>query len=92
MPEFARIRVRLPISCDGSAAEHSLNRALSLAKGSGAHAWELKIAIDLARLLISEARADQAREILGSALSALPAATGALGEEARSLMAGCGPH
>ncbi len=91
-PEFARIRVRLPISCDGSAAEHSLNRALSLAKGSGAHAWELKIAIDLARLLISEARADQAREILGSALSALPAATGALGEEARSLMAGCGPH
>lgn len=91
-PEFARIRARLSASLDQSAAERLLNRALSLAAGSGAHAWELKIAVDLARLLINEARADQAREVLGSALSALPAATGALAEEARSLMAGCGPY
>jgi tetratricopeptide (TPR) repeat protein len=89
-PEFARIRASLPALLDGPAAEHSLKRALSLAKSSGAHAWEVKIAIDLARLLINEARLDQAREIL-SAFSTLPDPTGPLAEQARNLMAGCGP-
>ena len=90
-PEFTRIRAGLPALLGGLAGEHSLNRALALAKGSGAHAWEVKIAIDLARLLINEARVDQAREILGSALSTLPDPTGPLAEQARSLMARCGP-
>ncbi len=90
-PEFTRIRASLQALPDGPATELSLNRALSLAKSSGAHAWEVKIAIDLARLLINEARADQAREILGFAFSTLPDPTGPLAEQARSLMAGCGP-
>lgn len=52
--------------------ERCLKDALEHAKVSGAPAWELRIAVDLARRLIARARPAQARGLLRSALANIP--------------------
>jgi predicted ATPase len=45
-------------------AETLLLQALSLSRNQGARAWELRVAIDLARLVADRGRADAAHELL----------------------------
>jgi predicted ATPase len=54
----------LLIQGDESAAEVSLRKAIEVARGQSAKSWELRAAIDLARLWQKQDRVDEARETL----------------------------
>jgi len=70
VPEFLRIGVKL--ASDGEPILGQLETALALARQQGAPAWELKIAIDLARALIKDDRLSAARAVLAPIVSAFP--------------------
>jgi hypothetical protein len=77
MPEFLRIEADFDLEHNAgrleSTVEHRLERALALARECGAHSWELNVANDLARLLISDNRRDQAQILLRNTISSFPA-------------------
>src|ERR1700734_2147436 len=76
MPEFLRIEAEFDLEHNAggpeSTVEHRLERALALAHERGARSWELKVAITLARLLISDNRRDEAQILLRSTISSFP--------------------
>ena len=76
MPEFLRIEAEFDLEHNSgrleSTVEHRLERALALAQERGARSWELKVAVTLARLLISDNRRDQAQTLLRSTISSFP--------------------
>jgi len=68
LSEFHRLKgelllIRAP--SDHAAAERSFREALAIARGQGAHVWELRAATSLGRLLGQRGRRDEARQILG---------------------------
>ena len=66
-PELHRLRANLMLrsSPDKVAdVERSLYKALNIAKRQGAKSWELRAAIDLARLLETNGRAAEAQDLL----------------------------
>ena len=67
-PELLRLKgellLRQAIGQSGSSAEQSFSAALCLARRQGALALELRTALSLARLRVSQARHDEARRIL----------------------------
>jgi predicted ATPase/DNA-binding winged helix-turn-helix (wHTH) protein len=71
VPEFLRIGAKL-VPAGGPALQGQLAAALSLARRQGAHAWEVKIAIDLADALIEDGRRPEAKVELDPVLSAFP--------------------
>ncbi len=73
-PEFLRAGVQLA-SAGQPMAELPLTKALLIARGQGARAWELKIAIDLVEVLIMEKRPQDARGILDRVLAEYPDGT-----------------
>ena len=63
--ELYRLRAELLLmQGDDAEAEASLERALEVARGQSAKSWELRVAIDLARLWQKQGRIDEAREML----------------------------
>jgi hypothetical protein len=70
-PEFIRVQTHL-LSGTKSSSERKLTAALSLARRQGAHAWELKIAVDLAETLLEGRRRQEARQVLDAAMSSFP--------------------
>jgi hypothetical protein len=70
-PEFIRVQTHL-LSDTKSSAEKELTAALALARRQGAHAWELKIAVDLAETLLEGRRRQEARQVLDAAMSSFP--------------------
>jgi predicted ATPase/DNA-binding winged helix-turn-helix (wHTH) protein len=84
MPEFLRIEAEFDLEHNAgrieSKVEHHLESALALAQERGARSWELKVAITLARLLISDNRRDEAQTLLRSTISSFPS-----GNESNSL-------
>ena len=76
MPEFLRIEAEFDLEHNAgridSTVECRLERALALARERGARSWELKVAVTLARLLISDNRRDQAQTLLRSTISSFP--------------------
>jgi hypothetical protein len=70
-PEFIRVQTHL-LSGTKSSFEKELAAALSLARRQGAHAWELKIAVDLAETLLEGRRREEARQVLEPAMSSFP--------------------
>jgi len=70
-PEFLRVGVQLA-SIEEPTTQAQLAKALSIAQGQGARAWELKIAIDLADTLIKDRRPREAKALLDLVLSAFP--------------------
>jgi predicted ATPase/DNA-binding winged helix-turn-helix (wHTH) protein len=84
MPEFLRIEADFDLEQNvgglESTVEHRLERALALAHERGARSWELKVAVTLARLLISDNRRDEAQTLLRSTISSFPS-----GNESNSL-------
>ena len=70
-PEFIRVQTHL-LSETKSSTEKELTAALSLARRQGAHAWELKIAVDLAETLLEGRRWQKAREVLDAAMLSFP--------------------
>ena len=73
-PEFVRVGVQLA-SAGQSMTEVSLTKALLIARGHSARAWELKIAIDLAEVLIMDKRPQDAKAILNRVLADFPDGT-----------------
>lgn len=69
-PEVLRAQA-LRLQAEGAAAdaEHMLYRAMALARGQGALAWELRAAASLARLLAAQGRRDAARLALGGPIA-----------------------
>lgn len=59
---------RMLVQGDDVGAEAALREALATARAQGAHAWQLRAAVSLARLLASR-DGDEARGILGEALA-----------------------
>jgi thioredoxin-like negative regulator of GroEL len=84
MPEFLRIEAEFDTEHNAgqfeSTVEHRLERALALARERGACSWELKVALTLARLLISNNRRDEAQILLRTTISSVPS-----GNESNSL-------
>jgi hypothetical protein len=78
MPEFLRIEADFDLEHNAggleSTVEHRLESALALAHKRGARSWELKVAITLARLLISDNPRDKGQILLRSAISSFPSA------------------
>jgi len=76
MPELLRIEAEFDLEHNGgrfeSTVEDRLERALALARERGARSWELKVAVTLARLLISDNRRDQAQLLLRNTISSFP--------------------
>ena len=76
MPEFLRIEAEFDLEHNAgqfeSTVEHRLESALALAHERGARSWELKVAADLARLLISDNRRDKAQILLRGTISSFP--------------------
>jgi len=76
MPEFLRIEADFDLEHNAgrleSTVEPRLESALALARERGARSWELKVAADLARLLISDNRCDQAQILLRSTIASFP--------------------
>jgi predicted ATPase/class 3 adenylate cyclase len=68
MPELLRIEARLRIATayggGFAAAEQRLREALAIARDQDARSWELRIAVDLARLLLNQGHREQARDLL----------------------------
>jgi predicted ATPase len=67
MPELLRVKGGLHLAMPGPNvvdAETSLIRSLELSRRQGAHAWELRTASDLAKLMIDRGERDRARELL----------------------------
>jgi predicted ATPase/DNA-binding winged helix-turn-helix (wHTH) protein len=71
VPEFRRVEVKLASARD-AASRGQLADALALAHRQGAHAWELKIAIDLAGALLEDNRRPEAASVLGPVLASFP--------------------
>ena len=68
LSEFHRLKGELLLMrapSDHAAAEGSFREALAIARGQGAHAWQLRAATSLGRLLGQRGRRDEARQILG---------------------------
>jgi predicted ATPase len=84
MPELLRIEAEFDLEHNAgrleSTVEDRLERALALARERGARSWELKVAVTLARLLISDNRRDQAQLLLRNTISSFPS-----GNESNSL-------
>ena len=76
MPEFLRIEAEFDLAHNAgridSTVECRLERALALAQERGARSWELKVAVTLARLLISDNRSDKAQILLRGTISSFP--------------------
>jgi predicted ATPase/DNA-binding winged helix-turn-helix (wHTH) protein len=76
MPEFLRIEAEFDLEHNtgqfDSTVEHRLESALALARERGARSWELKVAVTLAGLLISDNRRDKAQVLLRSTISSFP--------------------
>ena len=76
MPELLRIEAEFDLEHNAgrleSTVEHRLERALALAQERGARSWELKVAVTLARLLISDNRSDKAQILLRGTISSFP--------------------
>jgi predicted ATPase/DNA-binding winged helix-turn-helix (wHTH) protein len=70
-PEFIRVQTHL-LSGTKSSTEKELTAALSLARRQGAHAWELKIAVDLAETFLEDQRRQEARHMLDATMSSFP--------------------
>jgi hypothetical protein len=75
-PEFLRIEAAVK-SEHGDAppqttVEQRLEDALALARARSAPSWELRIAIDLARLLVADNCPDKARALLHNTISSFP--------------------
>ena len=70
-PEFLRVGAQLA-SIGEPTPQAQLARALSIAQGQGARAWELKISIDLADALIRDKRPREAKAVLDAVLSTFP--------------------
>ena len=70
-PEFLRVGVQLA-STGQPTAEAPLTKALLIARGQGARAWELRIAADLAEALMKETRSQEAKAILERVLADFP--------------------
>ena len=65
MSDFHRLEGALALARDDrEGAEASLKKAMAVACEQGSKTWELRAAIDLARLLLSSDRADEARVLL----------------------------
>jgi class 3 adenylate cyclase/predicted ATPase len=63
--EIHRLRGRLLLSlCEHTAAEHSYGHAITVARQQSAKFWELRAALDLARLWRDQGKPQQARELL----------------------------
>lgn len=73
-PEFQRVGVKLASALQ-PVAEMALTKALLIARGQGARAWELKIAIDLAEVLIMDKRPQDAKVILDRVIADFPDGT-----------------
>jgi predicted ATPase len=74
-PEVLRAQaLRLQAGGAAAAAEHTLHRAIALAREQGALAWELRAATSLARLLAPQGRHDEARRALGGTIARWPGA------------------
>jgi predicted ATPase len=68
LSEFHRLKGELLLMrapSDHAAAEGSFREALAIARGQGAHVWQLRAATSLGRLLGQRGRRDEARQILG---------------------------
>jgi class 3 adenylate cyclase/predicted ATPase len=68
LSEFHRLTGELLLMrapSDHAAAEGSFREALAIARGQGAHVWQLRAATSLGRLLGQRGRRDEARQILG---------------------------
>jgi predicted ATPase len=63
-PELLRLKGELLLDQSGSGAEQSFLAALCLARRQGALALELRAALSLARLRVTQGRHDEARRIL----------------------------
>src|SRR3984885_9324724 len=76
MPEFLRIEADFDLEHNAggleSTVEHRLEGALALAQERGARSWELKVAVTLALLLISDNRSDKAQILLRGTISSFP--------------------
>lgn len=71
MPELLRMKGRVLLSLpepDAGDAETRFMQALDLSRRKGAKAWELRTAIDLARLLVERGRREEAKRLLQAAL------------------------
>jgi adenylate cyclase len=68
LSEFHRLKGELLLMrapSDHAAAEGSFREALAIARGQGAHVWQLRAATSLGRLLGQRGLRDEARQILG---------------------------
>ena len=72
--EFMRLaaKAKTGMQADANMSERRLRNTLERAKASGMPAWELRIAVDLARHLIDEARKSEARILLQDILPRIP--------------------
>lgn len=71
MPELLRMKGRVLLSRpkpDTEQAEAYLMQSLDLSRRKRAKAWELRAAIDLARLLVERGRREEAKQLVQSAL------------------------
>ena len=65
LSDFHRLEGALALAKDDhEGAETSLNKAVAVAREQGSRTWELRAAIDLARLWLSSARNEEARALL----------------------------
>jgi len=64
--ELLRLRAQLLRHADAAAAEAALAEAVQLACRQGAHLWQWRAALDLARLLAETERAPQAMALLAA--------------------------
>jgi predicted ATPase len=62
--ELHRMRGELLLEQDKTAAEASFDRALSIARRQNAKSWELRAAVNLARLWRDRGDSDRARDLL----------------------------
>ncbi|HMN47257.1 MAG TPA: winged helix-turn-helix domain-containing protein [Povalibacter sp.] len=69
LPEM--LRLKASVVGDPSAAERLLQESLTCARTQGARAWELRAAMDLARLWIADGRLAEAMSLLGPVRDAL---------------------
>lgn len=70
-PELLRMKARVLLSLPEPTTEQAetcLRQSLGLSRSKGAKAWELRTAIDLARLLAEQGRHEDAKPLLQSAL------------------------
>jgi predicted ATPase/class 3 adenylate cyclase len=77
LPELLRLKAQVVSRLGGDEAPHLLESALGFSGKRGMHSWTLRVACDLAALMRSDGRFDEADALLRSALDSFPEASDA---------------